>query len=316
MSSALLLVIGVAGIGAAILLVLVALGAFTNEKVGVARSVAAIQALDAAPPDLINEEYARPFGERVVAPSYDRLANLGRRLTPAGRVDSVRQKLELAGNPPAWSPDRVFAWKIIGLFAGAVVGFFVALALESPFVWVVGATVGLALAGFFLPNFVLYQAAGERSLEIQRALPDTIDLLAISVSAGLAFDAALEQVARNTEGPLADEFFRVLSEMQIGRSRSEALRALGDRTDVDDLRAFVTAMVQADEFGVPIAQVLRVQADELRIKRRQYAEERAQKVPIKLIFPLVIFIMPAIFVVLIGPAAFRIIDTFSGTGGF
>lgn len=315
MASNALLIIGMAGIAGAILLALYALGSFGREKVGVARSMAAIQAMDAASAGLVAEEYARPFGDRVVAPSYDKLSNLGRRLTPQARIERVQHKLELAGNPGSWSVDRVMAWKIIGLASGATLGFILTLLMQSSFIWVVASTALLAVTGFFVPNFVLYQVASERSLAIRRSLPDTIDLLAISVAAGLAFDAAVEQVARNTQGPLADEFFRVLSEMQIGRSRSDALRALAERTDVDDLKAFVTAMIQADEFGVPIARVLRTQSDELRVKRRQYAEERAQKVPVKLIFPLVLFIMPAIFVVLIGPAAFRIIDTFSG-GGF
>ena len=135
-------------------------------------------------------------------------------------------------------------------------------------------------------------------------------MLTISVEAGLAFDAAVSQVARNTEGPLADEFFRVLQEMQIGMGRSEALRALGERTTVDELHGFVTAMVQADAFGIPIANVLRVQAREMRIKRSQRAEEIAQKIPVKILFPLIFCILPVLFIVVLGPAAITIYDAF------
>ena len=137
---------------------------------------------------------------------------------------------------------------------------------------------------------------------MQRALPDALDLLTISVEAGLGFDAALSQVARNTDGPLADEFARVLQEMQIGLGRSDALRALGERTHLPDLRSFTSAMVQADAFGIPVGQVLRVQSDEIRLKRRQRAEEQAQKVPVKIMIPLMLFILPCLFIAVLGPA--------------
>jgi tight adherence protein C len=136
-----------------------------------------------------------------------------------------------------------------------------------------------------------------------------MDLLTISVEAGLGFDAALSQVARNTTGPLAEEFFRVLQEMQIGMGRLEALRALGERNNLGDLRSFVTAMVQADAFGIPIANVLRVQSAEMRVKRRQRAEETAQKIPVKILFPLIFFMLPALFIVVAGPGVIQIIDT-------
>jgi tight adherence protein C len=147
---------------------------------------------------------------------------------------------------------------------------------------------------------------------MQRELPDAIDLLTISVESGLGFDAALQQVAHNTQGPLADEFSRVLREMQIGSSRSEALRALAERTSVVELRSFVSSMVQADAFGIPIANVLRVQSSEMRVKRRQRAEEKAQQVPVKMTIPLIFCILPCLFVAVMGPAAIHMIDSFSG----
>ena len=168
------------------------------------------------------------------------------------------------------------------------------------------------VTGYFGPNLALYQMAYNRREQMRRELPDALDLLTISVEAGLAFDAALSQVARNTSGPLADEFFRVLQEMQIGLGRSEAMRALGDRTELAELRGFVTSMIQADAFGIPIAQVLRVQAREMRIKRSQRAEELAQKVPVKILFPLIFCILPALFVVILGPAVIQIFNSFNG----
>jgi tight adherence protein C len=161
-----------------------------------------------------------------------------------------------------------------------------------------------------VPNVVLFDKAQRRSDRIRRDLPNALDMLTISVEAGLGFDAALAQVARNTEGPLADEFFRVLQEMQIGMGRTEAIRALGDRTSVPDLRSFTTAMVQADKFGIPIAEVLRIQAREMRLKRRQRAEEMAQKVPVKILFPLIFCIMPTLMVVILGPAIIQLLDFF------
>jgi tight adherence protein C len=166
-----------------------------------------------------------------------------------------------------------------------------------------------AVLGFFLPNLLLKAQVDTRSEQIQRDLPNALDLLTISVEAGLSFDAALAQVSRNTEGPLAAEFTRVLQEMQIGMGRTAAIRAMGERSAVPDLKSFAAAMVQADEFGIPIAEVLRVQAKEIRVKRRQRAEERAQKVPVKILFPLIFCVMPAIFVVILGPGIILIRDS-------
>jgi tight adherence protein C len=172
--------------------------------------------------------------------------------------------------------------------------------------------VGATLIGWLGPNLYLYQKVYDRSNRMQRDLPDAIDLMTISVESGLAFDAAVQQVARNTEGPLADEFSRVLREMQIGMGRAEALRALADRTEVDDVKSFVTAMVQADSFGIPIANVLRIQSSEMRVKRRQRAEEKAQKVPVKITIPLIFCILPCLFIAVMGPAVIHIMDSFSG----
>jgi tight adherence protein C len=174
------------------------------------------------------------------------------------------------------------------------------------------AVVGISFAGYMAPNLYLYQKAHDRSEQLQRALPDAIDLLTISVESGLGFDAAVAQVAKNTDGPLSEEFARMLQEMQIGRGRSEALRSMADRTDLPDLRSFVSSMVQADAFGIPVGQVLRVQSSEIRIKRRQWAEEMAQKVPVKILVPLIFCILPCLFVAVLGPAGISIMSSFKG----
>jgi tight adherence protein C len=173
----------------------------------------------------------------------------------------------------------------------------------------IGLTLVGAVVGYYGPNLYLYQKGHDRAASMQRALPDALDLLTISVEAGLGFDAALSQVARNTDGPLADEFARVLQEMQIGLGRSQALRALGERSTLAELRSFTSAMVQADSFGIPVGQVLRVQSNEIRLKRRQRAEEAAQKIPVKIMVPLVMFILPALFVAVLGPAIITMMDT-------
>ena len=222
---------------------------------------------------------------------------------------ALRRKLDLAGNPAGWNMDRVVALKALGLMVGGGLGVLLPL-LTGSIPWALVLGIGLAALGYFLPNIILYQIAYNRSQEIQRGLPDALDLLTVSVEAGLGFDAALANVARNTDGPLAEEFFRVLQEMQLGSGRLDALRALSDRTDVRDLQSFINSMIQADAFGIPIANVLRVQAKEMRVKRSQRAEEAAQKVPVKILFPLVICILPALLVVIIGPGAIGIMQNF------
>lgn len=170
------------------------------------------------------------------------------------------------------------------------------------------ATIGAA-AGFFLPDLLVHNAGLRRQTEIRTALPDVLDLLVVSVEAGLGFDAALDRVARNIDGPLAGELSRVMQEMQIGMSREDALRGLAQRTSVDELKSFVAALVQASDLGIPIGKVLREQGKEMRIKRRQLAEETAQKLPVKITFPVMICIMPALFIVVLGPGVLGIMRT-------
>ncbi|MAY98181.1 MAG: secretion system protein TadC [Nocardioides sp.] len=304
----LLLVLGVLLVLVAILLVASATTS-DAEASGGGKSLAVLQAMTSAPKEL-TDEIDRPFSERVWEPLQARTLGLGRRLSGADSAERIRRKLDLAGNPPGWTVDRVTSGKIVGAVAGLVVALLFSLMLGAGAPVRIAVVLGGLVVGFFGPNLYLYQKAYDRSLQIQRDLPDAIDLMAISVESGLGFDAAVQQVSRNTKGPLADEFSRVLREMQIGQGRAAALRAMSDRTNVADLKSFVSSMVQADSFGVPVGQVLRVQTSEMRVKRRQRAEEKAQQVPVKITVPLIFCILPCLFVAVMGPAVISIMDSF------
>ncbi|MDX6374531.1 MAG: tight adherence protein [Nocardioidaceae bacterium] len=304
---AILFVLGIALVLLAILLVGSALS--TGTPSGVTRSLAVLEAMTNAPKEL-NQELEKSFGERVLAPLQARAVGIGRRISGADTAERIRRKLDLAGNPAGWTVDRVLSGKVIGAVAGLMGGLVFQLMLHSPSFKIIVVIVA-TVVGFFAPNLYLYQKGHERAERLQRDLPDAIDLLTISVESGLGFDAAVQQVARNTDGPLAEELSRVMREMQIGQGRADALRAMGERSSVGDLRTFVGAMVQADSFGIPVAQVLRVQSAEMRVKRRQRAEEKAQQVPVKITIPLIFCILPTLFIAVMGPAVLSILDSFS-----
>jgi len=246
---------------------------------------------------------------RELSPLLARLRSVAARLSPSGVTASLQRRLDVAGNPSPWTPERVLAFKGVGLVGLGLLG--VLLGAHSPVTLVLYAGIGSA-AGFFLPDLLLYNSGVKRQEKVRRALPDTLDMLTVCVEAGLGFDAALAQVARTTAGPLAGEAARVLQEMQFGSSRVDALRAMAERTTVAELRVFVSALVQASELGVPVARVLREQSAEMRIRRRQRAEELAQKVPVKILFPLIFFLFPALFVLVIGPGAISIMHSLMG----
>ncbi len=224
-------------------------------------------------------------------------------LSPAGVGSTMQRRLNVAGNPAGWTPDRMLTVKGLCLIAFGVLG--ALLGLHNLLLLVVGLAVG-ATAGFFLPDVLLYNAGLKRQQLIPIALPDALDLLTICVEAGLGFDAALAQVARNTQGPLAAEFARALQEMQFGKSRSDAMRAMAERCPVPELRSFVTALIQSTELGIPVGDILREQAKEMRVRRRQRAEAAAQKVPVKITFPLILCLFPALLVVVLGPGVIEI----------
>jgi pilus assembly protein TadC len=239
-------------------------------------------------------------------------AAAGERLTrvaPRGYVAWIERQIVYAGRAGEWTAARFLAIKIVASVPPLVIGIFFIAAEPSPFRFAVGGF-GIALA-LIAPEVFLNARADDRQKAIQRALPDTLDQMTIAVEAGLGFDAAMSKAVANGRGPLAEELVRTLQDVSIGRSRRDAYRALERRTNVEDLRRFVRAVVQADQYGISIAEVLRIQAGEMRVKRRQRAEEQAVKVPVKIVFPLVFCILPVLFIVLLTPAVIGIMRTFS-----
>ena len=304
MSGGVLLAGTLGSLGLAIAMVVLALRPARSGPRGVGGALAAIE-----------QRYARHALPHAPEES-DRLAALPRwipglavRLSPSGISSTLQRRLDLAGNPARWTPDRILAVKGLGLLALGGLGGLYGLHSLGTLVLYAGLGAGI---GFFLPDVLLYNAGIKRQARIQALLPDALDMLTVCVEAGLGFDAALSQVARNTTGPLAAEFARALQEMQIGTSRPQALRAMVDRTTVPELRAFVSALVQAGELGISVVTVLREQAVQMRLRRRQRAEEKAQKVPVKILFPLIFCLFPALLVVIIGPGAIEIAHTLLG----
>jgi tight adherence protein C len=227
-------------------------------------------------------------------------------------MDKKQHQLVLGGSPANMDAPAFTVVKLLGALVGIVLGFLVVDFGASSFQRIFLFVMPIVL-GFFGPDAWLRRKTDERRVSMQKALPDVLDLMVISVEAGLGFDSALSRVVATVPGPLSEEFFRMLQETRVGVSRRDAMRHLMVRSDLVVLRSFLLAMIQADAFGVTIANVLRVQADEMRIKRRQRAQEKAFAAPVKLVFPLVFCIFPALFIVLLGPAAIQISDAFSQT---
>jgi tight adherence protein C len=257
-----------------------------------------------------DEELSKPLAQRTIGPVVLKLSGFLRRFTPVGYLEKKQHQLVLAGNPGNLDAPSFIVIKLLTTVAGLFAAFFLvdfgADNLQRIFLF------GMPIVlGFFGPDAWLTRKIDERRQTMLRALPDILDLLVISVEAGLGFDSALSRVVSTVPGPLSEEFFRMLQETRVGVSRRDAMRHLMERTDVEELRSFILAMIQAEAFGVTMARVLRVQADEMRVKRRQRAQEKAFAAPVKLVFPLVFCIFPALFIVLLGPAAIQIAAAFS-----
>jgi tight adherence protein C len=276
----------------------------SSGPTGVAKSLALIEQ------NITERSVAKidlPASERLIGPLFNATRRIAVAFSPSGTVDRLNRLLDRAGNPPAWSIERIMGAKGALLLLGALLGV----------VWggvtvrgiLIAALLGAAF--FFFPDLALYNAALRRQNQTAKGLAEALDMLTVCVEAGQGFDGALLQVARNVEGPIAGEFARVLSEIQIGKSRGEAFAAMGDRVTLPEVRNFTTALVQADRLGLPIAAVLREQTSTMRLVRKQRAEEQAQKVTVKIIFPLILCIFPVLFIVIIGPGAIRMIESFS-----
>ncbi len=260
--------------------------------------------------DVRDQEMLAPISERVIAPALQALSGLSGRFTPQGYREDIAAKLVKAGNPSNLTVDQILVLKLLGAVSGLL--------------WIPMILLGLHLSGlmaflfigflwgaaFMFPDLYLSRKIEERQHAIAVQLPDILDLLVISVEAGLGFEQALERTTVAVPGALSDEFRRMLRETRFGATRAEALRAMDERADVPELRTFILAMLQADTFGVSISRLLRSQADEMRVRRRLRAQQQAQKLPVKMLFPLVFCIFPSIFVVILGPAFIQLSSTF------
>ncbi|HVE94368.1 MAG TPA: type II secretion system F family protein [Acidimicrobiales bacterium] len=253
-------------------------------------------------------ELALGWKDRLFFPLFDGLASSGHRFTPVGYKEKMARKLRAAGKGSDLELERFLAVRVLTVAAivPVVLIFFSAFGRGKSGLAMVGLAVMLLSLG---PGIVLNRKVVERQVAISRALPDVLDLLVISIEAGLGFEQALDRTVSSVPGPLTEEFSRVLGEVRAGANRGDAMRAFAERVDVEEVRGFVLAVLQADTFGVSIGRMLRGQAEELRVRRRQQAQEKAMKAPVKMLIPMVFCIFPAIFVVIIGPAILNIVHT-------
>jgi tight adherence protein C len=255
-------------------------------------------------------ELSQPFSERVIIPVVRRIGEFSARFTPQKAIQDTARRLELAGNP--WPIDAATFLAIRFILAVVLAGFLIAVVIISPpssatdnFLYIGGA----AFAGFFLPHLMLTSRIARRQKEIRKAMPDALDLLTICVEAGLGFDAAMSKVSEKWENELSLAFARVIREVQLGKVRREALKDMSDRLGIAEMTSFVAAIIQSEQLGVSMAKVLRIQSDQMRVKRRQRAEEEAHKAPVKMIIPMALLIFPSIMIIILTPAAMQIMES-------
>jgi tight adherence protein C len=273
---------------------------------------ARLQAYGTRPRTLAEMELAMPFTERVILPMIRGMSAFILRFAPQKNVEEIKHRLDLAGNPNNWTASDFLGVRgLSAIIAAAIILLLLFILRTPPMQMLLFAGIG-GILGFYLPIFWLNLKIRARKHEIQRALPDALDLLTISVEAGLGFDAAMFKVTEKSDNELSRAFARVNAEIRVGKLRREALRDMANRIDVPDISNFVAAIIQADQLGVSIGKILRIQSEQMRIKRRQRAEEQAAQAPVKMMFPLVFLIFPSILIVLLGPA----ILIFTSGGGF
>jgi len=254
-------------------------------------------------------ELSQRFSERVILPIFNRIGEIASRFTPQATLMSARLRLEMAGNPMRLDPAFFLTTRIVlaVLFGGMV--FAVYAITKRNWLQGLGLSVLFLIIGYMFPDLWLSSRIKARQKSIFRSLPDALDLLTVCVEAGLGFDAALRNVHEKWEDDLALEFGRVLQEIALGKLRREALRDMSDRLDVAELTSFIAAVIQSEQLGVSMAKVLRIQSDNMRVRRRQMAEEEANKAPIKMVFPIGCLIFPSILIVLLGPAALMLLSS-------
>jgi tight adherence protein C len=261
---------------------------------------------------LAEMELAQPFAERFLRPMLDRMGNFMTSRTPANRTEALQDKINLAGRPFNLTPGGLLALQLVSLLVLTAAGFGISTLMGMSGSMMFAGPAGGGVLGYLIPSIWLSRKVKARQKEIRVALPNALDLLTISVEAGLGFDAAITRVTEKYHNALALEFTQVLNEARLGRPRLEALEDMARRNNVDELSNFIQAIVQSDQLGVGIAQVLRIQSEEMRRRRRQHAEEMGAKAALKMLFPMVGCIFPALFIVLLGPAGIQVYKQFSG----
>ena len=259
-------------------------------------------------------ELSQPISERIIFPIARSFGEFALRFTPQKAIQDTNIKLELAGNPSGLDSTLYWALRFMGLSLGVLIFFLSIIAPEGSFLIGKGLLYGIpaALIGFFLPELWLQGRISRRQKEIRNSMPDALDLLTICVEAGLGFDAAMAKVNEKWDNELSHEFGRVIREIQLGKLRREALRDMADRMGVREMTSFVAAVIQSEQLGVSMAKVLRIQSDQMRIKRRQRAEEEAHKAPLKMLIPMAFLIFPSICIVLMSPAIIMLVRSALG----
>lgn len=259
-------------------------------------------------------ELSQPFSQRVVMPIAKRFGDLVMRFTPQNSITQITKKLELAGNPGNLDPALFFVLRFLGLPLGALFVYLDTIAVPGSFIDGKGFILGIpaSILGFYLPDLLLKSRIDRRQSDIRKAMPDALDLLTICVEAGLGFDASMSKLYEKWDNELSRAFGRVVREIQLGKLRREALRDMAERLGVSEMTSFVAAVIQSEQLGVSMAQVLRIQADQMRIRRRQIAEEEAHKAPIRMLLPMAFFIFPALCIVLMTPAFLILYETGAG----
>ncbi len=256
-------------------------------------------------------ELSQPITERILVPLIEKVGEITERFTPQNAIEQTEMKLELAGNPPGIDPTIFWASRFIA--AIGVGGLLLFVFSMGSLDWTWGRkllmTGVFSLIGFFVPELLLQSKITSRQDGIRKSMPDALDLLTICVQAGLGFDAAMSRVAEKWEDALADEFERSLREIQLGNVRRVALRNMADRIGIAEMTSFVAAIIQSEQLGVSMSKVLRIQSDQMRTRRRQIAEEKAQQAPVKMLFPMALLIFPSLMIILLGPAGLQLKDS-------
>ena len=304
--------IGVLVIIGAIVLIVIGLRTPSTDNI-LERRLQDFSALDGTV-NLEDLEMAQPFSERIIIPLARKMGEIATRFTPQNALQNTQKKLELAGNPGRMEPSMVLLLQFGGaaLFGGLLILVFSVANSKWPLGRITLLVVAFSVIGFYFPQLWLQSKISRRQKEVRLGLPDALDLLTICVEAGLGFDAAMAKVAEKWTNELSLSFGRVIREIQLGKLRREAMRDMAERIGISEMTSFVAAVIQSEQLGVSMAKVLRIQSDQMRIKRRQYAEEEAAKAPIKMLIPMGLLIFPSLMIVLLTPAAMKLMHSALG----